>query len=305
MAATHFTSMAANRQAIAAQPPLPQMKASWDDAPLSVILFDPHATDVAIKIVDCNRRACEMHGYTRAEMIGQSDRSSSRAKQRGRKNAPKSAWTRLSFSHQTGNRLEGESQHRAQGRPRCFWIEYFTSLIVVDGREFVIGMDRDATARKQAELALSESQERWHLAVAGSNEGVWDWNIEATDAMWLSPRWKSMLGFFDDELPSRREVWMDRIHPDDRRHVETAFATHLMQNTQILHCEYRIVHTDGSWVWALPCAARLCSAPTATRAAWSAHTPTSPARRRPRRNCGRPRKPRKPPIAPRANSSPS
>jgi PAS domain S-box-containing protein len=219
-----------------------QMKASWDDAPLSVILFDPHDPVIPVKIVDCNRRACEMHGYTREEMIGQSiDFLEARG-----------------WAHKTPGWidqfrktkcLEGESEHVRKDGTR-FWIEYFTSMIVIDGREFVIGMDRDATARKQAEQALSESQERWHLAVAGSNEGVWDWNIE-TDAMWLSPRWKSMLGFFDDELPSRREVWMDRIHPDDRMQVETAFATHLMQNTQILHCEYRIVHKDGTWVWAL------------------------------------------------------
>jgi len=219
-----------------------QMKASWDDAPLSVILFDPHDPLIPVKIVDCNRRACEMHGYTREEMIGQSiDFLEARG-----------------WAHKTPGWidqfrktkcLEGESEHVRKDGTR-FWIEYFTSMIVIDGREFVLGMDRDATARKQAEQALRESQERWHLAVAGSNEGVWDWNIE-TDAMWLSPRWKSMLGFFDDELPSRREVWMDRIHPDDRLQVETAFSTHLMQNTQILHCEYRIVHKDGTWVWAL------------------------------------------------------
>ena len=219
-----------------------QLKASWDDAPLSVILFDPHATDVPIKIVDCNRRALEMHGYTREELIGQSIDFIE-----ANKWAHKTSNWIEPFRH--GKSFEGESEHVRKDGSR-FWIEYSTSLVVIDGREFVLGMDRDATARKLAEKALGESQERWSLAVAGSNEGVWDWNIEH-EAMWLSPRWKSMLGFFDDELPSRREVWMDRIHPDDRLHVETAFANHLMQNSQILHCEYRIVHKDGSWIWAL------------------------------------------------------
>src|SRR5688572_20105652 len=207
------------------------LKASWDDAPLSVILFDPHDQAIPVKIVDCNRRACEMHGYTREEMIG---KSIDFLEARG--------WAYRSpdwiDQFRKTKCLEGESEHvRKDGTH--FWIEYFTSMVVIDGREFVLGMDRDATARKLAERALSESQERWHLAVAGSNEGVWDWNIES-DAMWLSPRWKSMLGFFDDELPSQREAWMDRIHPDDRTPVETAFTTHLMQNTPIVHCEYRI-----------------------------------------------------------------
>jgi PAS domain S-box-containing protein len=219
-----------------------QMKASWDDAPLSVILFDPHDPVVPIRIVDCNRRACEMHGYTRDEMIGQSIDFLEANKWAYRTNRWIDQFRNVKCS-------EGEAEHVRKDGTR-FWIEYCSNLIVIEGREFVLGMDRDATARKAAEKALSESQERWHLAVAGSNEGVWDWNIE-TDAMWLSSRWKSMLGFFDDELPSRREIWMDRIHPDDRVVVETAFATHLMQNTQILHCEYRIAHKDGSWIWAL------------------------------------------------------
>ncbi len=221
---------------------LTQLKAVWEHSPLCIILFDPHDTQVRVKIVDCNPMACDMHGYKREEMIGNSIDLIEATP--WTHNAPN--WIDQFRNRQ---RHEGESQHRRKDGS-TFWIEYFTSLIVVDGRELVIGMDRNATARKLAEQALRDSEERWHLAVAGSNEGVWDWNLE-DDSMWFSPRWKSMLGFFDDELPSRRDAWMDRIHPDDRTLVDTAFATHLMQNTQILHCEYRIMHKDASWIWAL------------------------------------------------------
>ncbi len=221
---------------------LSQLKAIWDSAPLSIVLFDPHDPHVPVKIVDCNPRACEMHGYSREQLIGQSI----------------DILEAHPWAHRTPNwieqfriqrRYEGESEHK-RGDGSTFWIEYFTSLIVVDGREYVIGMDRDCTARKLAEQALRASEERWQLAVAGSNEGVWDWHIE-DDTFWFSPRWKSMLGFFDDQLPNQRSVWMDRIHPDDRNLVETALSSHLMQKTAILHCEYRMLHQDGSWIWAL------------------------------------------------------
>ncbi len=221
---------------------LSQLKAIWDSAPLSIILFDPHDPKIPVKIVDCNPRACELHGYTREQMVGQSI----------------DLLEAHPWAHRSPNwidqfrikrRYEGESEHKRRDGS-TFWIEYFTSLIVVEGREYVLGMDRDCTARKLAEQALRASEERWQLAVAGSNEGVWDWHIEE-DTFWFSPRWKSMLGFFDDQLPNQRNVWMDRIHPDDRNLVENAITTHLMQNTAILHCEYRILHQDGSWIWAL------------------------------------------------------
>jgi len=221
---------------------LAQLKAMWDHAPLSIILFDPHDPRVPVKIVDCNPRACEMHGYTREELVGRSiDLIEARPWA--------STVTNWVEQFRRERRFEGESEHRRKDGS-TFWIEYFTSLLVMGGREYVIGMDRDCTARKLAEQALRASEDRWHLAVAGSNEGVWDWNLER-DTLWLSPRWKSMLGYFTEEFPDDRKAWMDRVHPDDRALVESAFANHLLQKTPILHCEYRILHKDGSWAWAL------------------------------------------------------
>jgi PAS domain S-box-containing protein len=221
---------------------LAQLKAIWDNAPLSVILFDPHDRQVRVKIVDANPRACEMHGYSREELVGQSIDLIEATP--WTHNAPN--WI-AQFRRE--RRFEGESEHKRKDGTR-FWIEYSTSLILVDGQEFVIGMDRDCTARKLAEQALRASEERWHLAVAGSNEGVWDWNIEQ-DIIWFSPRWKNLLGFDEHELPNRRSDWLDIIHPDDRAHIESALDAHLRQKTPIFHCEYRLAHKDGGWVWGL------------------------------------------------------
>ena len=221
---------------------LPQLRAIWNNAPLSIMLFDPNDSKVPVKIVDCNPRACEMHGYTREELIGQCIDI-----------LEATPWT-----HNVPNwieqfrreqRFEGESKHRRKDGT-LFPIEYSTSLITVNGKELVIGMDRDATARKEAENALRASEERWHLAVAGSNEGVWDWNLE-TDQMWYSPRWKAILGFAEDEFPDNRDEWLARVHPEDRAALDDALKAHLRQRADIFQCEYRIKNKDGSWSWAL------------------------------------------------------
>ena len=222
---------------------LTHLRALWDKAPLSIMLFEPNDPAVPVKIVDCNPRACELHGHTREELIG-----------RCVDIIEAMPWTGLHAGAwieglRKNRRMEGESQHRRKDGT-IFDIEYFTALIVVDGRELVIGMDRDATARKLAEQALRASEERWHLAVAGSNEGVWDWSIER-DEIWFSPRWKSLLGYAPEELPDRRAEWLMRIHPLDRPLLDVALKAHLVQQTEILQCEYRIRRKDGVWIWAM------------------------------------------------------
>ncbi len=221
---------------------LPLLQALWDKAPISIMIFDPHDPQVPVKIVDCNPLACTMHGYTKAELIGQCCDL-----------IEADPWTQNTSNwfrdlRQAG-RFEGAGKHRHKNGT-TFPIEYFTSLIMVDGRELVIGIDRDATDRKAAELALQQSEQRWHLAVSGSNEGAWDWNIERNE-IWFSPRWKSILGFAPEALPDRREEWLARIHPDDQALINTALLAHLHQQSDAFHCEYRMLHQNGNWIWTL------------------------------------------------------
>jgi diguanylate cyclase (GGDEF)-like protein/PAS domain S-box-containing protein len=119
--------------------------------------------------------------------------------------------------------------------------------------DFPVALARIQThlSHRQVKLALKESEERYALALAGANDGLWDWDLRS-DTMYYSARWKTMLGIKDDEriLPSPEE-WFGRIHPDDLQHVKDKLEAHLGDGSHHFESEHRILHQDGSYRWAL------------------------------------------------------
>ena len=97
---------------------------------------------------------------------------------------------------------------------------------------------------------LQESEQRYVLAAAGANDGLWDWDIRE-GVVFYSPRWKQMLGHHEHEIGSSLYDWLDRIHPDDRERVETDLRDHHEGRTRKLSTEYRIRHSDGHYRWML------------------------------------------------------
>jgi diguanylate cyclase (GGDEF)-like protein/PAS domain S-box-containing protein len=111
------------------------------------------------------------------------------------------------------------------------------SYLVLDGR-----------LRTQADLAASE--ERYALAALGSNDGLWDWDLQAR-RVYFSPRWKEMLGYGEGEVGDGPEEWLGRVHPEDRTRVEAQIRTHQEEHSSHFEIEYRMLHRDGTHRWML------------------------------------------------------
>ncbi len=124
-------------------------------------------------------------------------------------------------------------------------------------------------SHKRVIESLRESQERYTLAVNGANDGLWDWNLATNEVYW-SPRWKSMLGYADDDIGVTPDEWLDRLHHDDWTRVRQTIAEHIARGTGHFESEHRLRHRDGTYRWVLCRAAAIRNtAGVATRFAGS------------------------------------
>ncbi len=109
---------------------------------------------------------------------------------------------------------------------------------------------RDREERLRAEAALRHSEERYALAARGANDGLWDYDLRA-GKVFFSPRWKSMLGYAEDEVGSDPKEWFERIHPEDAEMVNLQWDRHLAGKTAQWQCEHRLRAKSGSYLWVL------------------------------------------------------
>ncbi len=97
---------------------------------------------------------------------------------------------------------------------------------------------------------LRRKNEQLELVMAGANDGIWDWDLRA-NKVYLSPRWKSMLGYADDELPNHEDTWPALAHPDDKPRVQEVFRAYMAGESPTLQVEHRLRCKDGAYRWLL------------------------------------------------------
>ncbi len=134
-------------------------KIIFDTSPDTIVLLDPHAPDVEWPIIDCNPAFCEMNGYSHEELIGKSIDFLHGAPE-DLEERPK-FWQRLLKE----GTVQGEARHRRKDGTE-FDVNFYTSLIVLNDREYVLGIDRDITERKQLEKQLYERRRSLHMIIS-------------------------------------------------------------------------------------------------------------------------------------------
>jgi diguanylate cyclase (GGDEF)-like protein/PAS domain S-box-containing protein len=106
-------------------------------------------------------------------------------------------------------------------------------------------------ARTQIELHhLRQSEERYALAAEGGNDGIWDWDL-VTNQVYFSSRWKTVLGYREQDLRTAPEAWFQLIHPEDLHWFQHEIQAHLDEANPRFECVHRIRHQAGDYRWML------------------------------------------------------
>ncbi len=91
------------------------------------------------------------------------------------------------------------------------------------------------------------SEERLRLAMKGANDGLWDCDL-AGGQIYFSPRWKSMLGYAENEIEGSIEAWRRLVHPDDRVISMFNFQAFMEKKTDQYEIEFRMLHKNGHYL---------------------------------------------------------
>ncbi|MFT3829994.1 MAG: PAS domain S-box protein [Opitutaceae bacterium] len=108
----------------------------------------------------------------------------------------------------------------------------------------------DITVQRESIEQLRRSEERWQLAISGSNDGAWEWDIR-TDRMWVSPRDREILGLAELEETISRAQWIGLMHPDDAEGAREAVRRYFAGETTVYEYTYRVRESGGTWRWVL------------------------------------------------------
>lgn len=92
--------------------------------------------------------------------------------------------------------------------------------------------------------------ERYALAARASDEGIWDWDLQA-DRLYLSPRWHAILGAPEEATEEPPTAWFHLVAPEDLPRLRAEIEGHLDARTPALECEFRMRHRDGDWRWVI------------------------------------------------------
>ncbi len=110
-------------------------------------------------------------------------------------------------------------------------------------------------ANLQLKIALNEravAEQRLSNIMESTSVGTWELDLD-DGHMTACRQWARIFGLETGDAPLRmtHAAFLDLVHPDDRPALEAAEPRSRRQVPDMFEHEFRMRHTDGSWIWVL------------------------------------------------------
>ncbi len=108
----------------------------------------------------------------------------------------------------------------------------------------------DITERRHTEHNLRQAHERFELAVDGSRDVIWDWDL-ATGEVYFSDRIYDLLSENGQRFTQgfTWPAWQALIHPEDRDRVVKETQRYLENRDKVYNVDYRVSGKEGAYRW--------------------------------------------------------
>jgi PAS domain S-box-containing protein len=199
--------------------------------------------DPAGMVHSVNRFGAEHLGYTAAELVGQT------VLQVIHEDDWETARQQLALLAQNPATVSKTELRKVRRDGSILWVrEVGRAVANSEGQTELLVVCEDITERKQAEVALKESEVRLQQALTAGQVMAFEWNADTRRSR-RSDSAAQILGYEKASVASsRRDDFLGRIHADDRE----CFKTHLHQlcpENPSYSANFRFCRPDGRHVW--------------------------------------------------------
>ncbi len=227
---------------------LAEIESLYQTTPVGLAVLE---TD--LRFVRINQRLAEINGLSVEAHIGRTVREIVP----DLADTAESLCRRILETKEAIRNFEIGGETRAQPGVVRTWLENWLPLKDAGGEIVAINVVvQEITDRKQAELDLLASNERFELATRAIEGIVFEWDL-AANTVYRSQGLFSLIGVRAEDAPTAPEWWRERIEPVDLARIEQAGAESILKQERY-EGEYRVRHEDGRWidVWERGCIIR-------------------------------------------------
>ena len=214
------------------------------ERPIPVNLPEDEQIEMLFKyayLAECNDAMARMYGYKTADQI-----VGARIGDLVVRSDPRNIVNLRAFRRSGYNLTDSESHEVDREGNTKYFLNNLTGIVENGAVVRAWGTQRDITARKRAEQALRESEERLRRISEATLDSIWEIDLK-TKQLWWNERARPLFGSRPGDLQPGLEDWYDRIHPEDAERVKARFEKFLRNDDRNWFDEYRFRRADGSY----------------------------------------------------------